>query len=142
MYSCLKIREPLNSFLSVPLQGRCHLEIKTPSTPKSLVLSDVFGGGMWPQVWHLGEGGWCGGMAAGLRGPPSWGGCSRASSSCPSRPRGVGQACHHKVTLPLCSTGLLPHSVSGLPQTKGPLSLSSCPLSPRELGLQTPDSSG
>ena len=43
MYSCLKIREPLNGFLSVPLQGKFTVCKSTIHHPKSLVLYGAFG---------------------------------------------------------------------------------------------------
>lgn len=43
MYSCLKIREPLNGFLSVPLQGKCTVCKSTIRHPKSLVVYGAFG---------------------------------------------------------------------------------------------------
>lgn len=42
MYSCLKIREPLSRFLSVPLQGKCTVCKSKIHHPKSLVLNGTF----------------------------------------------------------------------------------------------------
>lgn len=42
MYSCLKIREPLSGFLSVPLQGKCTICKSKIHHPKSLVLNGAF----------------------------------------------------------------------------------------------------
>lgn len=42
MYSCLKIRQPLNGFLSVPLQGICTVCKSKIHHPKSLVLNGAF----------------------------------------------------------------------------------------------------
>lgn len=42
MYSCLKIREPLNGFLSVPLQGKCTICKSEIHHPKSLVFNGAF----------------------------------------------------------------------------------------------------
>lgn len=43
MYSCLKIREPLNGFLSVPLQVKCTICKSKIHPPKSLVLNGASG---------------------------------------------------------------------------------------------------
>lgn len=43
MYSGLKIREPLNGFLSVPLRGKCAVCKSKIHHPKSLVLNGAFG---------------------------------------------------------------------------------------------------
>lgn len=43
MYSCLKIREPLNGFLSVLFQGKCTLCKSKIHHPKSLILSGASG---------------------------------------------------------------------------------------------------
>jgi hypothetical protein len=43
MYSCLKIREPLNHFLSVLLQGKCTICKSKIYYPKSLVFNGAFG---------------------------------------------------------------------------------------------------
>lgn len=61
MCSCLKIGEPLNGFLSVPLQGKCTICKSKIHHPKSLVLNGAFGEdqGCGHKHCDLGEkGGW------------------------------------------------------------------------------------
>lgn len=38
MYSCLKVREPLHGFLSVPLQGKCTIRKSKPIIQNHLLL--------------------------------------------------------------------------------------------------------
>lgn len=79
MYSCLKIREPLNGFLSVPLQGKCTVCKSKIHHPNHLFLTVLLekmrdvatSAEIWgievvqrPQFWAEWAGGWGGEAAA------------------------------------------------------------------------------
>ena len=113
MCSGLKIREPLNGFLSVPLRGKCAVCKSKIHHPKSLVLNGAFGdnAGCGNKRRDLGNKGGPASPVAGW-GERVWGDCNLASCS-----QAAGQGGAH-------SSPALPHaSLLGLwtelPQTEG-----------------------